>query len=382
MRIASSSVDFSSTHVAAERTTHRESLRAWVGSQRPNFEALEGGRDEDDTRPAGERPEDRAERRATDARRVAGLARRLEMQAASALKHSHKDADHAPRAMNSTKDGAEEDQNLEPRTRVIKLLVEAMTGRKIKIVSLDEPHEAQANGEAGAQQVAQQQQRVGWGVEYERHETHDEFEQTSFSAQGVVKTADGKEITFSYDLDMERQFHSEEHESVRAGDALLKDPLVINFGGTAAQLTDKKFAFDLDADGKKDQMSWVQPGSGFLALDKNGNGAIDDGSELFGAKTGNGFAELSAYDDDRNGWIDEADTVYGKLQVWSKSGSTDQHASLKDRNVGAIYLGQTATPFAMKDDANQLQGAVRATGVYVKEDGSGAGSVQQIDLVI
>ena len=208
------------------------------------------------------------------------------------------------------------------------------------------------------------------------------MEQTSFAAEGVVKTADGKEITFSYELEMERQFHAETHLSVRAGDALLKDPLVINFGGTAAQLTDRTFAFDLDADGTKDQIAWVQPGSGFLALDKNGNGAIDDGAELFGAKTGNGFAELAAYDDDQNGWIDEADAVYDRLQMWSKSGTTDERVSLKDRNVGAIYLGQQATPFELKDAANQLQGAVRASGVYVKEDGSGVGSVQQIDLAV
>ena len=208
------------------------------------------------------------------------------------------------------------------------------------------------------------------------------MEQTSFAAQGVVKTADGKEITFSYALEMERQFHSETHESVRAGDALLKDPLVINFGGTAAQLTDQKFAFDLDADGTKDRIAWVRPGSGFLALDKNGNGTIDDGSELFGAKTGDGFAELAAYDDDKNGWIDEADAVYGRLQVWSKSGTTDERASLKERNVGAIFLGRQSTPFELKDGANQLQGAVRASGVYVKEDGSGVGSVQQVDLAM
>jgi hypothetical protein len=219
-------------------------------------------------------------------------------------------------------------------------------------------------------------------VEYDLHESHHEIEQTSFAAQGVVKTADGKEITFSYQLEMEREFYSETNLSVRAGDAVLKDPLVINFGGTAAQLTDRKFAFDLDANGTTEQISWVQPGSGFLALDKNGNGVIDDGSELFGAQTGNGFAELAAYDDDRNGWIDEADAVYSRLQVWSKSGSTDQLASLKERNVGAISLGQVATPFALKDGANQLQGAVRASGIYLKEDGSGVGSVQQIDLAV
>jgi len=72
----------------------------------------------------------------------------------------------------------------------------------------------------------------------------------------------------------------------------------------------------------------------------------------------------------------------GRLAVWSKSGPTDQQAGLKDRNVGAISLGQVATPFALKNTANQLQGQIRVSGVYVKEDGSGVGSVQQIDLAV
>jgi hypothetical protein len=68
--------------------------------------------------------------------------------------------------------------------------------------------------------------------------------------------------------------------------------------------------------------------------------------------------------------------------VWSKSGGADQVGSLKERNVGAIYLGNQSTQFELKDSANQLQGAVRSSGVYVKEDGSGVGSVQQIDLAV
>jgi hypothetical protein len=68
--------------------------------------------------------------------------------------------------------------------------------------------------------------------------------------------------------------------------------------------------------------------------------------------------------------------------VWSKSGTTDERASLKERNVGAIFLGQQTTPFEMKNAANQLQGAVRASGIYVKEDGSGVGAVQQIDMAV
>lgn len=393
MRIASSTIDLSSTHLAVERSTRQESLRAWVGERRPDFEALEGerGRRDGNRRLAGReagdgavrgRREDGEDRRAVDARRIAGLARRLEREAARESRQAMKAAEPAEKA-GPKDDGDPLDGD--PKAYVIKLLVEAMTGRKIKVISLDEMRAARSNAEAAAaelQQAAEQPQRAGWGVESELHETHDEVEQTSFAAQGVVKTADGKEISFSYELEMERQFHSETHLSVRAGDALLKDPLVINFGGTAAQLTDRTYSFDLDADGTKDQIAWVQPGSGFLALDKNGNGAIDDGSELFGAQTGNGFAELAAYDEDQNGWIDEADAAYDRLLVWSKSGTTDQQAGLKDRNVGAISLGQVATPFALKNAANEVQGQIRASGVYVKEDGSGVGSVQQIDLAV
>jgi hypothetical protein len=390
MRIASSTINLSSTHLAAEHSTRQESLRTWVGDRRPDFEALEKrqGRGLSGREGGGEGRgpvEDGEECRATNARRIAGLAHRLEREAAGLMRHAMKDAESAGSAGGPSNDVDGDELQGDPKTIVIKLLVEAMTGKKIKLISMSEIRDVQASGQAASaeiQQAAQQQQRVGWGLEYDLHETHDEIEQTSFSAEGVIKTADGKELTFSYELELERLFHSETNVSVRAGDATLNDPLVINFHGTAAQLTDKKYAFDLDADGKQDRVSWVGPNSGFLALDKNGNGTIDDGSELFGAKTGNGFAELAAYDDDKNGWIDENDAVFNRLQVWTKSGDVDVHASLKDRNVGAISLSSIATPFEMKNPTNQLQGAVRSSGIFVKEDGRGVGSVQQIDLAV
>lgn len=74
------------------------------------------------------------------------------------------------------------------------------------------------------------------------------------------------------------------------------DPLVINLNSSTAQVTDQKFYFDLDADGTADRISMLKSGSGFLALDKNGNGKIDDGSELFGTQSGDGFADLEEYD--------------------------------------------------------------------------------------
>ena len=59
---------------------------------------------------------------------------------------------------------------------------------------------------------------------------------------------------------------------------------MINLNTDAANVTDQKFYFDLDADGELDEISTLASGSGFLALDKNGDGIINDGSELFGTK--------------------------------------------------------------------------------------------------
>ena len=234
---------------------------------------------------------------------------------------------------------------------------------------------------AGAAQPARDQ-RQGWGIEYDRHETIRESEQTSFSAEGIVRTSDGKEIRFRLALEMSREFFQKSDISIRAGDAVRKDPLVINFDGTAAQLTDTKFDFDIDSDGAADSISFVGAGSGFLALDKDGNGAIDNGSELFGTQSGDGFADLSAYDGDGNNWIDENDAVYAKLLVWSKNAAgQDTLSTLAQRNIGALYLGSIATPFDLKNASNDLQGQVRSSGIYLREDG-GAGTVQQIDLIV
>lgn len=71
---------------------------------------------------------------------------------------------------------------------------------------------------------------------------------------------------------------------------------------------------------------------------------IDDGRELFGPQTGNGFEELAGYDSDNNGWIDENDPIYNNLQIWQHDeyGNSTLIAVGK-AGVGAIYLGSTQT---------------------------------------
>jgi hypothetical protein len=168
---------------------------------------------------------------------------------------------------------------------------------------------------------------------------------------------------------------------MREGDAKI-DPLIINYEGQTSGLTASKFSFDIDADGIADNISFAGPGSGFLAIDNNNDGIINDGSELFGPKSGNGFVELAAYDSDGNNWIDENDFVYDKLRIWTREqDGSEKLLSLAEKGIGAIYLGNTETQFSIKDNTNNSLGEIKNSGIFVRENGS-VGTIQHIDLTI
>ena len=91
---------------------------------------------------------------------------------------------------------------------------------------------------------------------------------------------------------------------------------------------------------------------------------------------------LARHDDDGNGWIDENDAIYQQLRVWTPTADgAGKLATLKEKQVGALYLGSQSTPFELRDAANQSLGAVRASGVWLAENGQ-TGSLQQIDLTV
>lgn len=274
------------------------------------------------------------------------------------------------------------------KIRLIEQFLSALTGKKVKLEVMDKeqipeqtPLDTQHLPDQKGSAKQARSRREGWGFEYHRTETYYESEQLSFAAKGQVKTTDGQTIDFDVQLNMSREFMSSSSFILKAGDALI-DPLVINYAGPAAELTENKYEFDINADGILENISFLQPGSGFLALDLNGDGAINDGSELFGPQSGDGFAELAAYDKDGNGWIDEGDAVYEQLRLWSKDlEGNDILTTLREADVGAIFLGNAEAEFGMKNQANQLLGQNHKAGVYLKESG-GAGVVQQIDLAV
>lgn len=354
MRIAGSDITLASRHVSVERYERKESLKLWIGDQRPDFEG----------------------NRINDTVTLSNRGRADEAHARNELR------DEADGAEKTEGLGPRDEESLEPRLELLKIIIEEMTGKKIRVYSLKDGQSTSPLPEecTKPKEAPQENQRAGWGMEYDLHESRYEFENTSFEATGVIKTADGKEISFDLGLVMEREHLEETSVSLRAGDAVKKDPLVINFSSTAAELSDLRFSFDIDADGTADQIATLGGGSGYLALDRNGDGVINDGSELFGPTTGEGFAELAAFDDDGNGWIDEGDAIFSRLATWS-GGSDSELTSLKDSGVGAIYLGNVSTPFDLKGADNALLGSVRTTGIYVKENGI-VGTVQQVDLAV
>lgn len=209
-----------------------------------------------------------------------------------------------------------------------------------------------------------------------------ESESTTFATKGIVQTADGRNIDFNMEVSMSRAF-MQETNLLEVKDYIKTDPLMINLDTNIGSVSDQKFFFDLDSDGKEEQISFAGKGSGFLALDKNGDGKINDGSELFGTSSGDGFKDLAEYDEDGNGWIDENDSIFNRLKVWTKDeNGNDFLIDLKKADVGAIYLRNADTQFSLKDNENKLNAEIKKTGIYLRESTGAVGTLNHVDLVI
>jgi hypothetical protein len=396
MIISQSRVSLTSAHRESAAMARTESLRAWVDDPATGRRvSLDAQRAEAQVSEevSAERREEASSRVSAEARRLAAEARaRRDGLAAGARAQGAADA--AAASSDGGCDACGDDLESfsgDTRTFLMKQIVERVFGEKIELWDRRAAEEARAEAAAdGADReadaadsgdAAPAQERAGWGVAYDATLVRTEVEETSFSGRGVVRTADGREITFEVDLAMSRESVDVTRFRLVAGDAKLTDPIVINFSGTAADLTDALYDFDLNADGADERISFVRAGSGLLALDRNGDGLVNDGSELFGPTTGDGFGELAALDGDGNGWLDEADSAYGDLRVWSKDAAgADLLETLAAKSVGAIYLGSVATPFALESSSGETRGEIAETGVYLDESGA-IGTIQHVDLV-
>jgi hypothetical protein len=131
-------------------------------------------------------------------------------------------------------------------------------------------------------------------------------------------------------------------------------PLILDLDGDGVETLGQDFYihFDHDKNGFAERTGWVGADDGLLVLDRNGNGRIDNGGELFGNHSGtgpapaNGFAALAEFDSNRDGRIDASDAAFANLRVWkaaNSNGLTDagELLTLQQAGVGSLSLSYT-----------------------------------------
>lgn len=275
----------------------------------------------------------------------------------------------------------------EMKIRLLEQFLTRLTGKKIKLNVVKPRTEGyDSSGYARLKSefalgTLQMQRSQGFGLIYSRSETLVEKSRVTFSAQGIVKTADGREISLDLNFNIDQEIYQHSSFNLRAGDALVKDPLVINFAGDVASFSNKTMDFDIDFDGDLDTIQMLSANNGYLALDKNQNGTIDDGRELFGPQTDEGYEELAQYDEDKNGWIDENDSIFDHLKIWyHEEDGSSRLAALTDKNVGAIYLGSASTKMSLYSSAG-FAGELRKSGLVLLENGESR-IMQELDVRI
>lgn len=132
---------------------------------------------------------------------------------------------------------------------------------------------------------------------------------------------------------------------VTTGAAPPRDPLVLDLDGSGPATTGEAGArgFDLEGDGDPRPTSFVAGGTALLALDRDGNGRIDSGSELFGDQHGaaDGYEELRKFDANQDGRIDAADPVFAHLSLLFGDGRL---CAIGEAGLRALSLGAVARP--------------------------------------
>ncbi|WP_181040338.1 calcium-binding protein [Desulfobulbus oralis] len=159
-----------------------------------------------------------------------------------------------------------------------------------------------------------------------------------------------------------------------------QDPIVLDLDGDGVETLgqDAGVFFDHDGNGFAQLSGWVAPDDGLLVWDRNGNGQIDDGSELFGnnsllengQKAANGFAALAELDKNKDGVLDASDAAFAALRVWRDKNSDGQVGEGELLTLDELGIQSLCTSYTVQQVVDANGNALRQQGSFTYVNGS------------
>jgi hypothetical protein len=300
---------------------------------------------------------------------------------------------------------------LPAKVKLIKLILESYISKNIKVTDkqfdykkasaqISKTQQALSFNQQSVEQQIPNAQNIKFitidGKQYRQQEQVSittlltEQQQLNFAMQGEF-IIDNKKVNLNYQLNLKASYSS--IHSIETTAAALKDPVVIQFGTRSIGYITDYTKFDINNDNKQNDLPIFSGDVGYLIFDKNNNHHVDNGGELFGPTTNNGFSELAQLDSNNNGFFDNQDDKYSQIYIWqpkqTKPNSNEQSpnkqnlVSLSQAGIKAISLNAITTQFNFRDQSKDNKGEINArltqTSFAISENNKTLG-VHQIDV--
>jgi len=205
-------------------------------------------------------------------------------------------------------------------------------------------------------------------------------QQLNFSMQGDF-IIDNQAVNLNYQLQLNSQYSTA--STVNMSAAALKDPLVIQYGAQSIGKIIGYQALDINNDKQQDNLPIFSGDVGYLVYDKNNDQQVNNGSELFGPTSNNGFAELAMLDSNQNGYFDQQDDKYQQVYIWQpkhmNSAEEQNLVTLSQAGIKAISLNAIDTQFNFRGDHGEIDAQLTQSSFAITNNNQAVG-VHQIDV--
>jgi hypothetical protein len=240
----------------------------------------------------------------------------------------------------------------DPKSLLLKTIIADFIDKAVKKLRTNEFPDTSKDSTApispGQSQDGKEVQLIGQNLSLDAHYLYAEMETISFTVNGVVKTADGQEISFELNLNIEKTLLIEKDINIQTEDGNSTDPMIVNFSGTAAQLTSFSFEFEFESD-DNNCGSFRRPGWGHIR---------------FGA--------------DIKRLYDAFRAVMRTLKQADLGNLAETHEKKPGDSMG---LQGMQLPFKVDNLQFDIETIMMKNSMYLHEDGN-AGSTQQINLAL